>query len=174
MLRRGEVDVAWTPNNANQCGYRRVHPELSKLWYEAYVVGDSDHLDAQGFIADQFEIHQTIVDCLGHPDIFKSCEQSCELAANALWARFGPAAQVQRICQIKLTIGAIGPDGDKWAGITAELGDLNFWRTSHVTANDGRTDGRNDEGRDSTDPLAPLTVSSYDEAEVNQNLYRGL
>ena len=135
MTRNGEVDVQWTPNNANQCGMRRTTPEVSKLWYQAIVVGDSSHLDSQGFIADQFEIHQIITSTLGAPDIFRSCEQSAAEACESLWLKLGPSAPVQRVCEVRITVGAIGPDGDHWAGICAQLGS-GRWQRKNIDRTD--------------------------------------
>lgn len=122
MTRRGEVEVAWTPFNENQCGLRREKPAPSKLWYEVVIDGDSRHLDPQGFIVDQFEIHRVFLDHFTKIEVFPSCEGVSSTACRELWRRLGPECpEGQRVWRVVVTVGAIGPDGDKWAGITAEL-----------------------------------------------------
>ena len=125
MLRRGEFEINWTPNNENQCGLRRTTPEQSKLWYEVTVVGDDRHLDEQGFIVDQFVIHKMFLDTFTNIPVFPSCEGVSSMACRKLWELLGPTCPTgQRVWNVVVVVGAVDPtDGSHWAGITAEMPD---------------------------------------------------
>lgn len=109
LERRGVFEVNVSGSDQGQCGRRGTR----RLRYGVKIMGDDQHLNAQGFIIDNQEIHDYFVNKYRDVVDLESCEVIASTACRDLCAMFGKGhLEGVRVCRIEVVVGAAPEFGD--------------------------------------------------------------